>query len=72
MLPVDIRQVRSQLPQQRRCYRPAADKCAGFAAGQDLTLDQEFAIFQFEAGWLQQPAKAACSAPGRSASSPSA
>ncbi len=54
MLPVDIAQKRRDLPQQRHCYRPVSEKRARLAAGQNLALDQQLAIFHRRARLLQQ------------------
>ncbi len=50
VLSVDIGKVRRQALEQRYGNRPAADVGARFAAGQDFAFDQQFAIFDFEAG----------------------
>ena len=56
VLSVDIGQVRRQIFQQRYRHRAAADEGARFAAGQDLALDQQFAVFDLEAGGFEQRA----------------
>ena len=55
VLAVDVGQVRRQVPQQRGGHRTAAHEGPRLAAGQDLPLDQQFAVFDFQA----RPARAA-------------
>ena len=45
VLPVNIAQERRDLPQQRHCYRPVSQEGPRFAAGQNLPLDQQLAVF---------------------------
>ena len=56
VLPVNISQERRQFFQQRNGHRPAADEGARFSAGQDLALDEQLAVFDFQPGGFQQAA----------------
>ena len=51
---MDIGQVRRHILEERRRDRAAADERARFARGQDLALDEQLAILDFEARGFQQ------------------
>ena len=53
VLPVNIRQVRRQVFEQGGGYRAAADERPRFPAGEDLALDEQFALFAFQPRGLQ-------------------
>jgi len=56
VLAVDVGQVGRQFLQQARRHRPAAQKRARFAAGQDFALHDQLAVLDIEARGLQQAA----------------
>ncbi len=74
VLAVDIRQIRAEIAEQRGGHGAAAQEGAGLAACQNFALHQQLAVFDFDAGGLQQAAdgavlhlEGACHAGARSA-----
>ena len=56
VLPVDVAEQRGQFLEHAHGYRTAPHEGARFSAGQDLALDQQFAVFDFKPGGFQQAA----------------
>jgi len=56
VLAVDVGEQGGEFPEQGSRHRPAADKGARFAAGEDFALDEQLSVFGFEAGGVEQAA----------------
>ncbi len=54
VLPVYVAEVRSEIPEQRRGDRAAAGEGARFSFGRNFALQQQFALFHFDAGGFEQ------------------